>query len=98
MRVLLDRRAFWVGLGALGAPLAACAQARETAGLDGAWGGALNGVTAQVIIVGASVIGFYWRDDYVEAGHATLTRTSESTATLEVSEGTSLVRLNLRRD
>ena len=32
--------------------------------LDGTWGGTQDGVSAQVIVVGASVIGFFWRDDY----------------------------------
>jgi hypothetical protein len=34
-------------------------------GLEGVWGGMLNGLSAQVIVVGASVLGFFWRDDYV---------------------------------
>jgi hypothetical protein len=35
------------------------------AGLDGAWGGMQDGVCAQVIVVGATVIGFFWRDEYL---------------------------------
>jgi len=34
-------------------------------GLDGTWGGMRGGVSAQVIVVGASVIGFFWRDEYL---------------------------------
>ena len=37
----------------------------SSASLDGTWGGTQDGVSAQIIVVGASVIGFYWRDDYL---------------------------------
>ncbi len=40
--------------------------AEQKRGLDGTWGGAQNGVTAQVIIVGVKVIGFFWRNDYLD--------------------------------
>lgn len=113
---VLHRRALCTGFGALAAGFALHAPARDPAGLDGTWGGALNGVTGQVIIAGAAVIGFFWRDDYLEArdvifsddgqslfftfqgGHARVTRTGKTTATIDVSEGANLTRLDLRRD
>lgn len=66
MQNAIDRRSFSAGIGAtllFGLPC----RAQERHGLDGTWGGAQNGVTAQIIIVGATVIGFYWRNDYLEA-------------------------------
>jgi hypothetical protein len=36
-------------------------------GPDGSRGGAQDGLTAQVIIVGAKVIGFFWRGEYLDA-------------------------------
>jgi hypothetical protein len=39
--------------------------------LEGTWGGAgAGGVSAQVIITGRDVIGFYWGGDYTDATHA----------------------------
>lgn len=119
MTHFLHRRRFCASLGALGAfgALGAnAARAKDARSLDGTWGGAQNGVTAQVIVVGTSVIGFFWRKDYLDAqnaefsadgrrlsfafrgGKATLTRTGEETATIDVSEGSSALRLNLKRD
>ncbi|KAF2992232.1 hypothetical protein OGR47_10280 [Methylocystis sp. MJC1] len=66
MQKAIDRRSFSAGIGAtflFGLP----GRAEEKHGLDGTWGGAQNGVTAQIIIVGATVIGFYWRNDYLDA-------------------------------
>jgi hypothetical protein len=62
----IDRRSFCSGVGAAFVFSASC-RAQEKQGLDGTWGGAQNGVTAQVIIVGTTVIGFYWRNDYLDA-------------------------------
>jgi hypothetical protein len=62
----IDRRSFCLGAvatTAFGTP----ARCGEKQGFDGTWGGAQNGVTAQVIIVGTTVIGFYWRNDYLDA-------------------------------
>lgn len=83
-------------------------------GLEGTWGGASGDLTAQVIVTGGEVIGFYWRGDYVDAahsriangvlgfdfpgGHATLTRLSDGTARLEVTESSRMTRMILRRD
>jgi hypothetical protein len=115
----IDRRGFCSGAGALAliaAPASAPAQA--PAGLDGTWGGARGALSAQVIVSGDGVIGFFWRDDYRETraaaaaasadrrtlsfafdgGTATLTRTGERTARLEVSDGGGVVRLDLQRD
>ncbi len=36
-------------------------------GPDGSRGGAQDGLTAQVIIVGVKVIGFFWRGEYLDA-------------------------------
>jgi hypothetical protein len=65
----IDRRAFCLGVGAallFNSP----GRGEESRGLEGTWGGAQNGATAQVIIVGATVIGFYWRNDYLDAENA----------------------------
>jgi hypothetical protein len=62
----MSRRSFCLGFGAAILYVSAGAGA-EKQGLDGTWGGTGNGVTAQVIIVGATVIGFYWRSDYLDA-------------------------------
>ena len=92
------------------------ATAKDAHSFDGTWGGAQNSVTAQVIFAGATLIGFYWRNDYIDADHpkfsedgrsvsfvfpggtATLRRTGEETATIEVVEGAKVTRLNLKRD
>ena len=52
--------------------LALSAAASHAAGLlEGTWGGAYAaGETAQVIVTGGQVIGFYWRGNYAEAGAA----------------------------
>ena len=52
----------------LGAVVPCAARAQDKRGLDGTWGGAANGVTAQVIIVGTRVIGFFWRKDISTPG------------------------------
>ena len=83
-------------------------------GLEGTWGGASGELTAQVIVSGGQVLGFYWRDDYVEAtnaktapdqisfdfprGHAVLTRQPDGSALLEVTQGGRVTRLTLKRD
>ena len=105
----LDRRAI-----CLGAIL--CLAAAPARGLEGTWGGAKGELTAQVIITGGVVIGFYWRGDYRDAegakasddgrsltftfqgGRATLSRTGDVTAALEVIEAGKITRLALRRD
>ena len=110
----MRRRGLLAGLGLLA--LAAAGGARAQSGLDGTWGGARGDLTAQVIITGRSVIGFYWRGDYLDAtesrfspdggrlafaftgGHATLTRTGETTATIEITDGPRTTRLELRPD
>jgi hypothetical protein len=53
---------------ALGSP----ALADHTAPLDGTWGAAKGDVSAQVIISGGAVIGFFWRNDYLETTNAKL--------------------------
>ena len=112
----IDRRLICTGLSAIAVGVAGHAIAKDKSGFDGSWGGAQDGVTGQVIVTGASVIGFFWRDDYVDTsdpklspdghslsfafpgGAATLTRTGESTARLDVTEGTKVTRLNVQRD
>jgi hypothetical protein len=112
----VDRRLICTGLSALAVGVAGHASAKEPDGFDGSWGGAQDGVTGQIIVAGATVIGFFWRDDYVDTsdpklspdsrslsfafqgGAATLTRTGESTARLDVTEGTKVTRLNVQRD
>jgi hypothetical protein len=71
----VDRRIFCAGffraaVGILAVGLAPVAKAQASRGLDGTWGGAGDGVTAQIIIVGAVVVGFFWRDDYLDATDA----------------------------
>jgi len=115
-QAVLDRRLLCVGIAVVFLCRATAAEAGDARGLDGTWGGAQNGLTAQVIIVGASVIGFFWRGDYLDAegakfsedrrtlsfgfrgGKATLKRTSDRAATITVTEGGNVVRLDLRRD
>ena len=55
------RRSVCLGLAGLAAGAAA-----DAGGLDGTWGGAQGETTAQVIISGGQVIGFFWRDDYLD--------------------------------
>jgi hypothetical protein len=113
MAHLIDRRRWLTGLALIAA---SPARAEATPGLDGTWGGAQGDLTAQVIVVGSSVIGFYWRDDYLEVsnaalapdgrtlsfafkgGAATLTRTGERTARLDVTQGAHTLHLDLQRD
>jgi hypothetical protein len=66
------RRAFCVGVAALSAG-AGRAAAQDRDGLEGAWGGARDALTAQVIITGGAVIGFFWRGDYTDAVDAKFT-------------------------
>lgn len=61
----MDRRVFCSALVAFAAA-SATASAADHAGLDGTWGGARGSLSAQVIVTGGSVIGFYWRDDYLD--------------------------------
>jgi hypothetical protein len=116
MTQLIDRRRLSGVLGALALIGARAAGAQTAPSFEGTWGGAQGGVSAQVIIAGGSVIGFYWRDDYLDTqgaalsadgkslsftfkgGAAALTRTGERTASLAVSEGGRVSRLNLQRD
>jgi hypothetical protein len=39
-------------------------------GFDGTWGGAQGELTAQVIVSGGAVIGFFWGQDYLDASNA----------------------------
>jgi hypothetical protein len=48
------------------------AMAAGAGGFEGTWGGADGALTAQVIVAGGSVIGFYWRDDYVDTRGASV--------------------------
>ena len=51
--------------------MATPAMADETKpGFDGTWGGADGDLTAQVIITGGQVIGFFWRTDYLDGPNA----------------------------
>jgi len=72
MPPILDRRAIWLGLTAAAA-MASAARA-ETAGaaFEGTWRGAVGDVTAQVIIAGGAIIGFYWGGDYRDGRDVTL--------------------------
>jgi hypothetical protein len=99
---------------ALAVAMAGAGAASAADGLDGSWGGARGDLTAQVIVAGGTVIGFYWRGDYVETapatpdgaslsfsfpgGRAVVVRTGERTARLEVDEAGKLTRLDLTRD
>jgi hypothetical protein len=67
-----ERRAMCLGLGAaaLAAAQATSAQSPTAAAFEGTWGGAQGDVTAQVIIAGGEIIGFYWRGDYMDGRDA----------------------------
>jgi hypothetical protein len=112
----IDRRWFGAVLLAVAAGVASRVSAKDTSGLEGTWGGARGEISAQVIITGGSVIGFFWGKDYAEVetakfsadgqsvvfsfqgGEATLTRTGDGTASLEVREGRKVTQLDLKRD
>jgi hypothetical protein len=66
------RRAFVAAFAALAFATPAFGQAPPPASFEGTWGGAAGDETAQVIVAGGEVIGFYWRGDYVEATDARL--------------------------
>jgi uncharacterized protein (DUF2147 family) len=66
----VDRRLFSLVLWAAAVGATSRASAGDASDLDGTWGGVKDGVTAQVIIAGGSVIGYFWRDDYLEAQSA----------------------------
>jgi hypothetical protein len=66
-QAVLNRRLLCVGISVVFLYGATGAEAGDARGLGGTWGGSQNGLTAQVIIVGASVIGFFWRGDYLDA-------------------------------
>lgn len=55
-----------------------CAQ--SATGLDGTWGGAQGSLSAQVIVVGASVVGFFWGEDYLDTRDAALSADGKSLA------------------
>ena len=78
----LDRRVFCVALGAVSLCLAsaALAQGGYKKDFDGTWGGAENDVTAQVIVSGGAIIGFFWRGDYLDAQDAKLSADGQSLA------------------
>ena len=67
---MATRRLVCIGLTALA--MASPALADDKAPLDGTWGGAQDGVTAQVIVTGGQVIGFFWRGDYLDGTDARL--------------------------
>ncbi len=67
MKQLFGRRMLCMCCAALALSAMRPALAEEKRALDGSWGGARNGLTAQVIIVGVKVIGFYWRGEYLDA-------------------------------
>jgi len=108
----LHRRLVCGALAALAAAFGTRAMAADD--LEGTWGGASGQLTAQVIVAGGQVLGFFWRDDYVEVttasaaagqisfdfhgGHAVLTRQPDGTAVLEVTEGGHATRMALKRD
>jgi hypothetical protein len=110
----LNRRALCLALGMASLSGAALAQGKK--GFDGTWGGADGDVTAQVIVSGNAVIGFFWRNDYLDAsdaklsadgsslsfafsgGHATLTRTGDATARIDITDGPRVVSMTLKRD
>ena len=116
MKRMIDRRLACWALAGLTVAAPVVAGAADTSGLSGTWGGAAKGLTAQVIVTDAQVIGFYWRGDYLDAndvvlsadqrtmtfafagGDATLTRTGERTARLEVRDRAAVTRLDLKRD
>jgi hypothetical protein len=66
------RRTFVATLVALALAAPAFAQAPSPPSFEGTWGGAAGDETAQVIVAGGQVIGFYWRGDYVDATDARL--------------------------
>ena len=41
-------------------------------GFEGTWGGAVGQLSAQVIVTGGDVIGFYWDQDYTDARNVKL--------------------------
>jgi hypothetical protein len=61
------RRMFLALIAALAVTAPAFAQPPSPRGFEGTWGGAAGDETAQVIVTGGQVIGFYWRGDYVDA-------------------------------
>jgi hypothetical protein len=66
------RRTFVTILVALAVAAPALAQAPSPPSFEGTWGGAAGDETAQIIVAGGQVIGFYWRGDYVDATNARL--------------------------
>jgi hypothetical protein len=66
------RRTFVAAIAALAVAAPAFAQAPSPPSFEGTWGGAAGDETAQVIVTGGQVIGFYWRGDYVDAADVRL--------------------------
>ena len=73
-----NRRTLFVSLGALAITFAAPAWGRDARGFDATWAGVVNGQTAQIIIVGTSVIGVYWRDNYLDVQAANVSADGRS--------------------
>jgi hypothetical protein len=66
----MNRRRFGAGLALLALPCVAAAA--DAPSFDGTWGGAEGELSAQVIVSGAAVIGFFWRTDYAETKNVKL--------------------------
>jgi hypothetical protein len=69
----MNRRRFGAGLAALAIiALPGAAVAGDENGFEGTWGGAQGELSAQVIVSGGAVIGFFWRTDYAETSNVKL--------------------------
>jgi hypothetical protein len=74
------RRAFLLALTVLAGGAARAAVAQAPAGLEGTWGGAKGDLTAQVIVAGGAVVGFFWRGDYLDTRGSALSADGASLA------------------
>ena len=71
MRQSLTRRAALIGALAAACAASAALATGQGKGWDGTWGGAnAKGETVQVIFVSNKLIGFYWRDNYLDTSPA----------------------------
>ena len=74
----MNRRRFGAVMAALVVP--SVASAADKTSFEGTWGGAEGELSAQVIVAGGTVIGFFWRTDYTDATNVKLAGDGRSLA------------------
>jgi hypothetical protein len=80
------------GVFALAALTPLAARGQSHGGLEGTWASSGDGPTVQIIVAGGSVIGFYWRGDYIDTKDATVSGDGRSVSFAFNGGGATLTR------